>query len=214
MSGNFDDVSVTGAVAPPPSPTPTPLPSPSPVPTNGGGNVASYDGCPIFTANDYYNSDITSAAPDAHSAQYISSVTSVDSANFYASTGDEQVNVATSATTLYNVKQKVSYHAFPNKQPWQSGYYIEPASDAHSIVLLKTPPACHLYELYSTSFGSNVLSAYSGADWDLSKPFIVLPNHSPSSMASGLSIFAGMVKYEEIATGINHALNISAIAHA
>ena len=205
-TARFDNVDVTldGTVSP----------SPSPVPTSTAvavGNVATYAGCPIFTPGDYYNADVSSAAVDAHSASYIASISATDNTGFFASTNTEQVNIANSNTSLYSVHQKVPYHSFNYLQPWQNGYYIEgggnsPSGDAHSIVLLPTPPACHLYELYNTSFIGNVLSAYSGATWDLSKPFMSR-NVRGSDMASGLSIFAGMVKHEEIASGIHHALN-------
>ena len=204
----FDNVNVTldGAASP----------SPSPVPTSTAvavGNVATYAGCPIFTPGDYYNADVSSAAVDAHSPSYISSISATDNTGFYASTGIERVNIANSITSLYSIHPKVPYHSFNYLQPWQNGYYIEgggnsPSGDAHSMVLLATPPACHLYELYNTSLIGNVLSAYSGATWDLSKPFMSR-NVRGSAMASGLSIFAGMVKHEEITSGIHHALNFS-----
>ena len=87
--------------------------------------------------------------------------------------------------------------------------FIEPSGDDHYMALLTTAPKCHLYESYSTTFTGSSLSAYSGVNYDLSKPFTVLPNAQSSAMASGLSIFAGMVKYEELSGGIHHALNFS-----
>ncbi len=70
--------------------------------------------------------------------------------------------------------------------------------------------------VYNTSYSSasNTLSAYSGANWDLTKPFVPLQAGAPSSVASGLSMFAGMVKWEDYQSGsINHALNWAAIGH-
>ena len=201
-SARFDDVRVTldNALS---GPTPHPAPTNAPAQVSG---VATYAGCSIFTPGDYYNADVSGAAVDPHSANYIASVTATDNTGFFASTGINVVNIASSNTTLYSVHPKVSYHAFNYKQPWQNGYYIQGAGDAHSMVLLATPPACHLYELYNTTFIGNVLSAYSGATWDLSKPFMSR-NVRGSAMASGLSFFAGMVKNEEIPGGIHHALN-------
>ncbi len=67
---------------------------------------------------------------------------------------------------------------------------------------------------YGTRFSGGVLSAYSGANWDLTKPFVPVAPGQPSSMASGLSMFAGMVKWEDYESGsIRHALNFAAVAH-
>jgi hypothetical protein len=198
------------------SATPTPAPVVTPVPTAAPiastGNVAHYQGCPVFTAGDYYNAPISSASLDPNSANYITSQYSAGNTyGFYASTGYEKVNQANNSTPLLTVKQKVSYHTFPVPYPWQSGYYIEPLNDAHAMVV--QTQSCHLYEAYSTSYSSGVLSAYSGANWDMTKGFVPLPGGSPSAMASGLSIFAGMVKWEDYQSGaIDHALNWAAPA--
>jgi hypothetical protein len=166
----------------------------------------------VFTAGDYYNADVTNAAVDPNSANYINSaIQAGDTDSFYASTGYEKVNNANSGTSLLTVKQKVSYHQFPVPYPWQSGYYIERLSDAHGMVVQTQD--CHLYESYSTSYSGGVLAAYSGANWDLTQPYVPLAPGNPSAMASGLSIFAGMVKWEDYQSGaINHALNFAAIS--
>jgi len=167
----------------------------------------------VFTAGDYYNAQVTTASIDPNSANYISAVTNAgDTSGFYASTGYEKVNLANNSTPLLTVQQQVSYHTFPVPYPWQSGYYIEPLSDKHAMVV--QTQSCHLYEAYSTTYSSVTLSAYSGANWDMTKAFVPLPGGSPSAMASGLSMFAGMVKWEDYQSGsIRHALNWAAIAH-
>lgn len=189
--------------------TPSPTATATPAPT---GNVARYAGCPVFTAGDYYNAPVSGAAIDPNSASYISSVIHAGDTNgFYASIGYEKVNNANNSTPLLTVQQKVSYHSFPVKYPWQSSYYIERLNDAHAMVV--QTQTCHLYEAYGASYSNGVLSAYDGANWDLTKPFAPLPAGVPSSMASGLPEFSGMVKWEDYQSGsINHALNFSAIA--
>lgn len=194
-----------------PTVAPTATPTATPIPVSSG--VAMYQGCPVFTAGDYYNATISSAPVDPNSASYINSVVSSgDTAGFYASTGVEKVNLANNSTPLVTVKQQVSYHTFPVQYPWLSSYFIEPLSDRHAIVV--QTQSCHLYESYGTTYSSSVLSAYSGANWNLTQPFAPLPAGSPSAMASGLSLFAGMVKWEDYQSGgIHHALNWGAIAH-
>jgi hypothetical protein len=156
---------------------------------------------------------INAAALDPNSSKYISSVQGAgDTAGFYASTGVEKANQATNSTPLLAVHPKVSWHSFPVPYPWLSTFYVEPLSDAHAIVV--QTQTCHLYEAYSTKYSQGALSAYSGANWDMTKAFVPLPKGQPSAMASGLSLFAGMVRWEDYQSGsINHALNWAAIAH-
>ncbi|HET7812946.1 MAG TPA: LamG domain-containing protein [Candidatus Baltobacteraceae bacterium] len=194
------------------NPTAAPTSAPTAAPIVSTGNVAMYQGCPVFTAGDYYNAPISASALDPNSANYINStVAAGDTGTFYASTGYEKVNVATNSTPMLTVSQKVSYHTFPVQYPWQSGFYIEPLSDAHAMIV--QTGTCHLYESYNTSFSGSTLSAYSGANWDMTKGFVPMTAGSPSAMASGLSIFAGMVKWEDYQSGaIRHALNFAAPA--
>ncbi len=172
---------------------------------------STFYGCPVFQGT--YNRPVTNAAVDPDSSQYISSVIQAgDTEGFYASTGVEQVNLADDTTPLVTVHQKVQWHQFPVPYPWQSGFYIEPLGDAHAMIV--QTDSCHLYESYSTTYSKGTLSAYSGANWDMTTRFVPLAPGNPSAMASGLSLFAGMVKWEDYESGeIDHALDWSAIAH-
>lgn len=181
--------------------------------TARGAPVERFAGCPVFRPGDAYNRDVSRDPVDPHSAQYIASMTGAgNTAGFYASTGVEWINVAGNSTRLRSVRPKVAWHAFPARYPWDPAFRIEPLSDAHAIVI--QTGTCRLFELYSAAFSDDALSAYSGADWDLRKPFQPLPPGTPSSMSSGLSLFAGMVKWEEYRSGaIRHALNWAALMH-
>ena len=208
---------------PTPAPTSTPghTPTPSPTSTPSGGNVATYQGCNVFTAGDFYNAPVGGASVDPSSALYIASAAVVDNSGFYLSTGVEHANLANGSTPTHPVHAKVAYHQNEwnaNPQwPWLASFKIEPLGDAHAIVLRTSD--CRLFETFSTSFSGGTFSAYSGWSWDLSRPFVtltsVLGTSSPSSMASGVSLFAGAVKSEEIQSGvIRHALNWAGTAHA
>jgi hypothetical protein len=184
-------------------------------PGSAGGsrhNSFSYSACPLFGARSTYNIDVSQAAVDPDSDDYIASVVQAgDSAGFYASTGVEQINSADAQTPRLTVHQKVPYHQFPVPYPWEAGFYIEPLGDAHAMVV---DEQCHLYESYQTSFVGGVLSAYSGAHWNLTKRFVPLAPGNPSAMASGLPLFAGIVKWEDFKSGsIDHALNWDGVAH-
>lgn len=162
----------------------------------------------MFPAGDSYNRDVSNSAVDPDSARYIAGMVQAGNTDGFwtAANPVEYVNVAGRSTPMRRVVQKVRYHGFPESYPWEDTFVIEPLSDAHAIVVRSD--TCRLYELYDATFTGGALSAYSGAVWDLRAPFAPLPAGSPSAMASGLSLFAGMVKLEEIQRGaIGHALN-------
>ncbi len=175
--------------------------------------MATYHGCPVFTADSYYNQVVTDAAADPKSANYISSVIQAgDGFGFDASTGIERVNLATDTTPLLKVLPQVEYNHFPIRYPWESSYFIEPLGDRHAMIV--QTQTCHLYESYLTIFADGTLSAYSGANWDLRTRFTPVSTGRTSAMASGLSLFAGMVRWEDYQSGaIRHALNWDGIAH-
>ncbi len=177
------------------------------------GPSALYHGCSVFTPNDDYSAVVTHAPTDPKSSTYIASVIEAgDRAGFFASTGVEQVNLADDSTPKLKVHAKVDYHPFPVPYPWQADFFIEPLADHHAMVV--QDQACHLYEAYGASYLSGTLSAFSGANWDLRKRLVPLPPGHPSAMASGLPLFAGIVRWEDYqAHCICHALDWSAIAH-
>jgi hypothetical protein len=175
-------------------------------------NLSTFYGCPAFKGHPY-NDVITNARVDKHSADYIDSMIQAgNTAGFYASTGNEQINLADKKTPLLTVQPKVKYHQFPVPYPWISNFFIEPTSDHHALVV--QTHSCRVYESYSTTYGSGGLSAYCGANWQLRSHFKPMPAGTPSAMASGLSLFGGMVRWEDYQSGaIAHALDWTAIAH-
>ncbi|HEX4014800.1 MAG TPA: hypothetical protein VHX17_13065 [Candidatus Cybelea sp.] len=169
--------------------------------------AAALAACGLFGSNNAYTKPVTHAAIDRNSRAYITSMVSAgNSGGFWiASNPVEFINVAGARTPLLRVVPKVPYHQFPLPYPWQADFRIEPLNDAHSIVV--QTHACRVYEAWNTSFAGGVLSAYSGASWNLRRPFAPLRAGTPSAMASGLSLYGGMVRWEELAAGsIRHAL--------
>jgi len=169
--------------------------------------------CPHFAADDYYTRPVARAAGDPDSRAYIASMTGAgNTGGFWAAAKPvEYVNIASSATPKRSVTQKVRYHAFDVAFPWDDAFRIEPLNDAHAMTV--DAQTCELYETYDTSFDGRTLSAYSGAHWNLRRAFAPLPAGTPSAMASGLSMYAGLVLWEEVASGkISHALNWAAPA--
>ena len=181
--------------------------------SNSGGETASYFSCPVFAGGDAYNARVTDTSLDAHSGQYIASMLSGGHRSSGMYVGMNVINLATNATPLVPVSWIA--HRAPSgatRWPWASSFAISANQDRHALVFQRD--TCHVYETYGTSY-SGALSAYSGADWDLRRAFAPLPYDTPSSLSSGLSLFAGTIKAREIAAGfIGHALDLAPPAGA
>ncbi|MGP8269570.1 MAG: chitobiase/beta-hexosaminidase C-terminal domain-containing protein [Terracidiphilus sp.] len=88
-----------------------------------------------------------------------------------------------------------------------SGWPDTYIDDAHTLVLDRA--TCWLYETYQTNRCNGLYDAYSETIWDMTTN-----EHRPwgwtSGDAAGLSIFAGLVRYDEVASGaIHHAFRFS-----
>ncbi|MEI8208611.1 MAG: hypothetical protein WCG16_05370 [Methylococcales bacterium] len=102
-----------------------------------------------------------------------------------------------SITFLYNSESDIGPYPIginPN---------IESGSDHHLIIL--DIDTCKLYELFDASY-QNDWKASSGAIWDL-KSNAMRPVGWTSADAAGLPILPGLIRYDEVASGvINHAI--------
>jgi hypothetical protein len=79
--------------------------------------------------------------------------------------------------------------------------------DNHVIVIDKTK--CWIYETYATQLCNGTWSASNGAVWDMTTSER-RPYGWTSVDAAGLTIFPGLVRYDEVAAGvINHAIRMT-----
>ncbi len=169
--------------------------------------------CPTFAPGDYYTRPVANAPVDRDSDRYIRAAMAAGNAGGFWIADDpaHYINVATAATRTYAVQPKVKWHSFDFQVPWSPDFRIEELSDAHAIVVRAN--TCDLYELYNATFAGGMLLAYSGAHWNLKAPFQPLQPGKSSAMGSGLSLYAGMIRWNEAASGsIGHALNWAAPA--
>lgn len=188
-------------------------PSAVPAPDVRLQRLAKSPVCSIFGPDSYYMHAVSVAPADPNSRRYIKSMVAAGNNDGFWIAGRplEYINIADNKTKTYVVHPTVSYHAFNQRYPWSANFHIEKVRYNHALVLQRQ--SCTIYELYRATFAGNVLSAYSGAAWNLNEPFVPLPPNTPSAMSSGLSLYAGMIRWEEIAAGsINHALNWAAPA--
>jgi hypothetical protein len=203
---------------------------PGSTPSCGGmslGNMASLNGFVPFPTTSPWNTDISAAPVDPDNATIVADVdfagehlhhdwSSVAGGNY----GMPYTVVDSSTTPLvpinvvaYAGNSDVTNAPFPITAPIEGGQadctggptnYI---GDAHVLVLDRN--RCMLYETYNTTRCNGAWSADSETLWDM-QAVEQRPWGWTSGDAAGLSIFAGLVRYDEVAAGaINHALRFT-----
>jgi hypothetical protein len=186
--------------------------SPSqPIPTIGG--------CQIFPSNNVWNSDISSLPVHPNSANYIQSFGSFHLHAYfsvpeagptdlhydgipYVVVPATQPMVPVHLTTWASVSDPGPY-PIPTPMPVEEQYDTTSDNDRHGEIVQSG--TCKLYEIYrgfANTDGSWTMQG--GAVWNLSSNQL---RPAASVDAAGFPILAGLVKYDEVASGhINHAL--------
>lgn len=178
-------------------------------------SVPNIGGCPIFPANNIWNTPIDTLPVHAHSAQWINTIGS--EAHFHMDFGSGTWNGNTIGIPFNVVSGMTVQHYYPSflySSQSESGPYpiplnpaIEDGSDNH--VLVVDTDDCILYEIYDASYSGGQWSGGSGAIWDLNSNTL-RPIGWTSADAAGLPILPGLVKYEEVEAGfIGHALRFT-----
>src|SRR3954463_16041050 len=184
------------------------------------GQLTSLNGFVPFPSNNLWNTDISTAAVDPNSANYINFIGSTvtlhpdfGSGTFHSQT----LGIPYQVVAGTQAKVNVTLNAFadesdPGPKPIPSNALIEgypkPGNgDRHVLVLDKD--GCWLYELFNASVKNGNWSADQASIWDMSindqRPFTWT-----SADAAGLPVFAGLARYDEVAAGaIHHALRFT-----
>jgi hypothetical protein len=184
------------------------------------GQGASLNGFVPFQASSLWNADISAAQVDANSSNIINFIgaSAALHPDFGAGTYHNQtLGIPYQVVSGTQAKVKVTQGLYfdesdPGPEPIPSNALIEgypkPGNgDRHVLVLEKD--GCWLYELFHATVKSAKWSADSTAIWDMTinsqRPFTWT-----SADAAGLPVFAGLVRYDEVASGaINHALRFT-----
>jgi hypothetical protein len=174
-------------------------------------------GCPVFPANNPWHENISKLPVSPRSAAYIASIGATTDlhpdfgSNLtygipYAVVGASQPKV-TIHFTAYGDESDGGPYPIPPGAPVEGG--ASAGGDRHVLVLQKG--ACKLYELYDATPNSDgSWNAGSGAVFNLRSNHL-RPNGWTSADAAGLSIFAGLIRYDEIQRGyIDHAIRFTA----
>jgi hypothetical protein len=179
-------------------------------------------GCPVFPANNYWNTPVDTLPVHASSSTWIASIGasarlhpdwgSVLADNYgipYATVGASQPKVPiVFPAEGYGDESDPGPYPVPPDAPVEGGS----TSDGDRHVIVVDTGHCMLYELYYAFplSGGASWSAYSAAKWDL-RSNALRPDTWTSADAAGLPIFPGLVRWEEVAAGeIAHAIRFTA----
>jgi hypothetical protein len=203
------------------NPPPPPPPAPSACSAISLGQGGSLNGFLPFPADNLWNQNIANATVDPNSAAIINFIGPTDPVHPDFGSGEFDGSIIGIPYIVVDSDQApvaINFTAFgdesdPGPMPVPASAPIEgdpdPGNgDRHVLVIDNSN--CWLYELYSSfpqSDGSwNVGSA---AVWDLTADE-QRPLTWTSADAAGLSIFAGLARYDEVASGeIKHALRFT-----
>jgi hypothetical protein len=182
------------------------------------GQRASLGGFVPFTSSSLWNTDISTAPVDPHSATIMSNW--VGSVNMHPDWGTDPTYgipyvVVDGSQALVNVNLGAyPDESDPGPMPVPANAPVEGGSgssgDRHVLVLDNNN--CFLYEMYNSSVnGDGSWNADSTAVWDLlGSGNAQRPWTWTSADAAGLPIFPGLVRYDEVAAGkIQHAFRFT-----
>lgn len=183
----------------------------------------SLPGCPLFPADNIWNTPVDTLPVDPNSAAYIANIGAGTSlhADFgagvyppgtnspigipYVVVPSNQAEVAITEFT-YNDESDPGPYPIPPNAPIEGG----PDGDGDRHVLVVRQGECKLYEIfYAFPNGDGTWRGGSGAVFDLTS-HALRPDTWTSADAAGLPILPGLVRYDEVVAGeIRHAIRFT-----
>lgn len=176
--------------------------------------VPTVGSCGIFPADNPWNLDVSGYPVRADSATFIASIGL--GAHLHPDFGsDPTYGIPITVVGAGQAKVPITFDAYgdesdPGPYPVPADARVEAGSDGHVLVLDKD--GCRLYELYDArkDAAGTGWTAASGAVFDL-RSNALRPDTWTSADAAGLPIYPGLVKYDEVASGvIRHAIRFTA----
>jgi len=178
----------------------------------------SVGGCPIFPADNAWNTDISLFARHANSDRIIAKIQSIGGDNLHPDFGENpDYGIPYVVVGADQPRVPITYDAYGDESdpgpfpiPFDARVEGAPgaaAGDRHVIALQRQ--TCELFELYVARRIGAGWTAQSGARFDL-RSNALRPLGWTSADAAGLAIFPGLVRFEEVAAGeINHAIRVT-----
>jgi hypothetical protein len=173
-------------------------------------------GCPIFPADNYWNTPVDDLPQHARSEDWINSIGRNTSFHLDFGSGEWDggpIGIPFNFISAGQVRAYTLDFYYPDESdvgpyPIPENPAIEWGSDHH--VLVVETDRCVLYEIYNATLSNGNWSAGSGAIWDLNANDL-RPAEWTSADAAGLPILPGLARYDEIQGGeIKHALRFTA----
>src|SRR5664280_643846 len=179
-------------------------------------------GCPVFPADNVWNTAITSLPVNSHSAVWLASMGSATT-NLHPDYGPSGSpahpygipwNVVSARTAFTRVTFLYASESDRRPYPLSASTPIEGGSDRHAIMVdpRRSPSSapCTLFETYDTRYRARgQSSAGSGAIWNL-KSNALRPAGFTSADAAGLPILPGLVNFNQVTSGnMTHAIRFT-----
>jgi hypothetical protein len=183
---------------------------------NTGGGFVGSSGCPLFTPDDVWNRDISGATVNATWTAGIQAL--LGPVNIHPDFGPGfgiPINVVPANQPAVEINfDRYGDESDPGPYPFpgpsqvkiEGGDATGCDGDCHVIVVQQG--TCQVYEGYACHYETDGWYCGNGAKWDLTKKSEgQRPDDWTSADAAGLSIYAGLARYEEAMAGeITHAL--------
>jgi hypothetical protein len=176
--------------------------------------------CPMFPADNVWNTPITSLPVDGNSATWMAAMDSGSTYLHpdYGPSGDASQPygipyvVVPKSQPFVHIAFQYASQSDPGPYPFGAKTPIEggknATGDRHAIMV--DPSTCTLYELWDAYYSASGSTAGSGAIWNL-RSNALRPAGWTSADAAGLPILAGLVNYGEVAAGaMDHAIRFTA----
>jgi hypothetical protein len=207
----------------------------APIPTNGPLSFSVYlplvfnmdplsgptlGGCPMFPADNVWNTRIDTLPVHSRSTAWITSIGRSTGlhmdfgSGIWPDPGGGPIGIPYNVVPSTQAGINMGAGQFDYADESDLGGYPIPASPLieygsdHHILIVKQGE-CKLYELYAAQKTVGIWYAGSGAIWDLNSNAL-RPDTWTSADAAGLPILPGLVRYDEIAAGeIKHAIRFT-----
>jgi hypothetical protein len=194
-------------------------PAPVPGPERAAGVVpVAGTSCPVFPADNYWNTDIRKLPVDTRSTGWLSHMSTDRNLHpdFGPSYGDGPnygIPITVVGRHHRRVRVRFGYASESDRvrYPFGKDTKIEggrnSAGDKHAIVVRKG--RCKLYETWNTRVRHDHWRAGSGATWSLGSNAL-RPDGWTSADAAGLPILPGLLRWNEVKAGhVGHAIRFT-----
>ncbi len=190
--------------------------------SGGAGTVptmSTTSGCPMFSADDLWNKDVSGASVDAAATTKLQAL--VGAVKIHPDFGSD-FGIPINIVPQSQATVPITFDAYPTESdpgpyplPDLKGVVLEGTSDptkcdgdCHLLTVQKG--TCQLYEGYACHYATG-WHCGNGAHWDLTKNSYGQRKAGwTSADAAGLPIYAGLARYEEAKAGaINHAIRFT-----